>query len=273
MGGISTRNFVMFRKLCGEESLKNVVIVTNMWGEVTREVGESREAELMREDLFFKPVLAKGAQIVRHDHTLGSCQRIIGYFLKKNPLSLRIQREIVDEGKGIAQTAAGAELQRELVAQAQRHKKELEDLRLAMQEAIRMQDAQTRKELEKESKLLSRRLDRVQEDARKLASDYNKERAEFARRMTELREAYEREQERATAAYQQQIQELQNRLAPNSSTSDAEKDEILKELQLLKKRQRRGDMADIFVMILKGIVTVAVAVATGGLVIPQLPFN
>jgi hypothetical protein len=68
MGGISTRNFKMFRQLCGESTLRNVVIVTNMWGEVGREVGEAREAELGSDDRFFKPVLDKGAHMLRHNN-------------------------------------------------------------------------------------------------------------------------------------------------------------------------------------------------------------
>jgi len=55
----------MFRKLCGDSTLQNVVIVTNMWGEVDPQVGGACEAELMREDIFFKPILDKGAQIAR----------------------------------------------------------------------------------------------------------------------------------------------------------------------------------------------------------------
>jgi hypothetical protein len=51
MSGISMRNFDMLRKLCGDDTLKNMVIVANWWGEVDREVGEAREAELAREDI------------------------------------------------------------------------------------------------------------------------------------------------------------------------------------------------------------------------------
>ena len=34
--GITRRNFEIFRGLCGDETLKNVILVINMWGEVTR---------------------------------------------------------------------------------------------------------------------------------------------------------------------------------------------------------------------------------------------
>jgi len=79
MGGISPRNFRMFKRLCGESTLRNIVIVTNMWGEVDPQVGEAREAKL--KDTFFKPVLDKGAQIARNENTVTSAQRIIRLIL------------------------------------------------------------------------------------------------------------------------------------------------------------------------------------------------
>jgi len=125
MGGISTRNFKMFRELCGDNTLKNVVIVTNMWGEVSRDIGEAREAELANDDLFFKPVIDKGARLSRHDNTLGSGHGILQLLIPNNPEALRIQRELVDEHMDISQTAAAEELNRELMEQARRHKAEL----------------------------------------------------------------------------------------------------------------------------------------------------
>src|SRR5579872_4044981 len=53
--GASTRNFKMFRKLCGDPSLKNVILVTNMWGKVEKGVGEAHEKELT--EVFFKAAL------------------------------------------------------------------------------------------------------------------------------------------------------------------------------------------------------------------------
>ncbi|KAJ7707496.1 P-loop containing nucleoside triphosphate hydrolase protein [Mycena rosella] len=125
MGGISTRNFKMFRQLCGESTLKNVVIVTNFWGEVGLEVGEAREAELASDERFFKPVLDKGARLLRHDNDAPSAQAILHYLIENQPLALRIQRELVDQRKEISQTAAGEELNRELAEQIKRHRQEM----------------------------------------------------------------------------------------------------------------------------------------------------
>ncbi|KAF8071789.1 hypothetical protein FPV67DRAFT_1482720 [Lyophyllum atratum] len=253
MGGISTRNFRMFRELCGESTLKNVVIVTNMWGEVSAEVGEAREAELISEDMFFKPVLEKGAQILRHQNTLESAQKIIGHLLNNHPLSLRIQRELVVEGKDISETAAGAELNRELMAQVQKHRKEMRALQEEMKEAIRTRDEETRKELEIESKRLMEQLNRVQADSEKLASSYNEEKARLEQHMRGLTESSRRETERATLAYQQQVHDLERRLAETTSGSAADKVDILRQLGELQRQRSHGNGGGLFAIIGRAI--------------------
>ncbi|KAF9563217.1 hypothetical protein CPC08DRAFT_335459 [Agrocybe pediades] len=132
MSGIATRNFKLFRELCGESTLKNVVILTNMWGEVSLEVGEARENELKTQDLFFKPVLEKGAQILRHDNTRETAHNILRHLTENLPMPLQIQREMVDQKKDISQTAAGAELNKELMLQIQKHKEEMKRIQEEM---------------------------------------------------------------------------------------------------------------------------------------------
>jgi hypothetical protein len=133
MGGISTRNFKLFRQLCGDSTLQNVVILTNMWSEVSLEIGEAREAELASQDMFFKPVLDKGALFARHENTRESAHAILQHIIQNHPMSLQIQRELVDEKKDISQTAAGAELNKELMLQMQKHRREMQ----ALQEEMR----------------------------------------------------------------------------------------------------------------------------------------
>jgi hypothetical protein len=129
MGGVSTRNFKMFRKLFSDSALQNVVIVTNMWGEVGPRVGEAREAELMKEDIFFKLVLEKGVQMARHENAVPSAENIVRLILDNHLLPLRIQKELVDEHKDISETSAGEELNRELNAQIKKHQQEMHVLR------------------------------------------------------------------------------------------------------------------------------------------------
>ncbi|KAF4577055.1 hypothetical protein EYR36_005042 [Pleurotus pulmonarius] len=148
MGGTSTRNFRMFRELCGDTALQNVVIVTNMWGEVSPDVGEAREEQLKSREIFFKPALDKGAQIKRHDNTSASAEAIIRCIAFNAPLVLCIQRELVDEEKDVVETAAGAELGRELHEQALRYQAERRRLQDELDEALAQQDEEAREELE-----------------------------------------------------------------------------------------------------------------------------
>ncbi|KAF9784288.1 hypothetical protein BJ322DRAFT_1219094 [Thelephora terrestris] len=135
MTGISRRNFGMFRRLCGDNAFQNVVIVTNMWGKVDVEVGKEREAELKREDDFFKPVLDKGARMERHENTALSAERIVRLNLRRN-LSMK-------EGKAIPDTAAGEELTKELNAQIERHREEMRALGKDSGQAIKKKDEET----------------------------------------------------------------------------------------------------------------------------------
>jgi hypothetical protein len=208
VGGISRRNFKMFRELCGDSSLKNVVILTNMWGEVSLQVGEAREAELAREDKFFRPALDKRAQLARHTNTVESAKAILRLLVQKKPVALRIQRELVDQHKDISQTAAGEELNRELMLQAQKHREEMRKLQEDMQAAINERDEETRRELEEEHRKLRERMAKVQNDSEKLASDYNRDKE----RLEQLIEEAKQQSERAEREYQRQIQELRSKL-------------------------------------------------------------
>jgi hypothetical protein len=123
MSGTSRRNFKMFRKLCGENALKNVVIVTTMWGKVDMEEGETRERDLQNNNSSFKAVLAKGAQMVRHERPedVDSAHEILRLIVRNHPLPLQIQQELVDRQAQLAETSAGEEVQRELVTKKEKH--------------------------------------------------------------------------------------------------------------------------------------------------------
>ncbi|KAF8601789.1 hypothetical protein BDV93DRAFT_558184 [Ceratobasidium sp. AG-I] len=68
VGGISRRTFNVFRKLCGKDSLSNVLIVTNMRSDPPTPTELEREAELRDHRDFFQPALQRGATLVRRSH-------------------------------------------------------------------------------------------------------------------------------------------------------------------------------------------------------------
>ena len=246
MGGISTRNFKMFRKLCGDSTLKNVVIVTNMWGEVDPKVGGAREVELMREDIFFKPVLEKGAQMARHANTASSAENILRLVLDNHPLPLRIQRELVDEHMDIVDTSAGEELNRELNAQIKKHQEDMRALKEEMKQAMLDKDEETRRELEIETKRMQKEIERFENDAKRLASDYKSEKQRLEVRLSEMEQESKEEADRIARQYQLQIDSLKESLETNATASEREREMMLRQINELSRRRDQSHGGGLF---------------------------
>ena len=121
----------MFRELCGDAALKNVIFVTNMWGDVSHDIGKAREDELSNR--FFKQALDRGAQIVRHHNTDQSAHKIVRMIMGNQPVVLQIQQELVDEHKGVIDSAAGQAISRELDEQIGQHQAKLKEVQGEMQ--------------------------------------------------------------------------------------------------------------------------------------------
>jgi len=166
MGGTATRNFRMFRELCGSDFMQNVAIVTTMWEEIDERRGSERERELVSEDDFFKPALDKGATMYRHHNTRKSAQQLVRLLVEKHPKPLQIQLELVDQQKSLCDTSAGIHLNEELREQAQRHRHELEELRRDMEAAVEARDERTRAELADEMRKMQAQLARKERELR-----------------------------------------------------------------------------------------------------------
>ena len=112
VGGASPRNLRVFRKLCGADSLKNIVILTTMWDKVTPEEGSRHEQELMTTQQLFKPLLDNGAIMMRHDRSSESANKVIKHLLGKSTTTVQIVREILQKEESLETTAAGYELEK-----------------------------------------------------------------------------------------------------------------------------------------------------------------
>ncbi|KAJ3541511.1 hypothetical protein NMY22_g3858 [Coprinellus aureogranulatus] len=178
MGGTSVRNFSIFRKLCGDSTLKNVVILTNMWSEVSKEAGGARELQLANENLFFRSTLEKGAKMLRHDGSLASAQTVVRYLLGNKPSTLQIQREIVDQKKDILHTSAGKETDRVAVEEKRRNEEEINALRRKHQGA---KGKQRRQEVKAVKEALKERMAEAREQSNRVASNLRKERSQLQR--------------------------------------------------------------------------------------------
>ena len=222
----------MFRDLCGDSTLKNVIIVTNMWGKVSQDVGEARENELSTN--FFKQVLDKGAQLARHHETAQSAHDIIRCIIRNRPIVLQIQRELVDDHKDIVDTAAGEAINKELNEQIRRHQAELKDIQEEMKQALEDKDEETRQEMEEAALELQEVMKKMRMDSDGMESKYQEEKKRMEEVMREMQEQLRQERERADAAYKQQIDDLNRRLQEGATTSAAERQTLRQQLDQLR---------------------------------------
>ncbi|KAJ1305019.1 hypothetical protein OPQ81_000062 [Rhizoctonia solani] len=212
VGGISRRTFNVFRKLCGKDSLSNVLLVTNMWSDPPTSEQIDRETELRTHVDFFQPAIEQGATMVRRAHkNKRSAHDIIRLLLQKDPVAMRVQQELVDEGKSLSDTGAGREVEHELAVAAEKHKADMEKLKNQMEDELREREERTRKELEQ----------RQQE-----------ERAAEERRKAEL-EALSRKREEEQARLQKEAEQAR----AEKAAMEARQEAIRRELEETRRRQ------------------------------------
>jgi hypothetical protein len=141
MQGSAKRNIMMFKKLCGDDALKNVILVTTMWDVTEKEVGAAREKQLVERKEFWGYMASKGSRVYRHHKTHKSAMKLIGNFVRENTkVTLEIQEEMVNNHKLLDSTAAGYAVKAKLAEERVRFKKEIKDLVIELQEALKKKD-------------------------------------------------------------------------------------------------------------------------------------
>ncbi len=210
MGGVARKNYMMFRKLCGDPSLKNVIITTNMWGEVTEREGEKRENQLKTDDLLFKPVLDAGARIMRHDGTKESAEAIVRSIIRNDPRALQIQQEIVDEKKKIEQTAAVKMLDVQMRDMRLQYEKKIREIQEEMKFALEHHDSKAKAELQKTQNELQRKLAEAEQKRNKLSDEFKNEKLESTSLIEELKKKVNEERKLATLQKETVDAQVQN---------------------------------------------------------------
>ncbi|KAK3325120.1 hypothetical protein B0H66DRAFT_615568 [Apodospora peruviana] len=156
MAGSGLKNLRILRKVCGPESYGGIVLVTNMWGEINghergTRMAKQREVELQKPE-FWGPMIERGSRMVRHDGTKESAMKIVQSLVDKDAhcVPLDIQRELAIENKPLSETQAGQYVQMETLRTKERYERELVDLRESIQEAVKENDKDALRVLEKE---------------------------------------------------------------------------------------------------------------------------
>ncbi|EEU47509.1 uncharacterized protein NECHADRAFT_78004 [Fusarium vanettenii 77-13-4] len=150
MQGSTKKNLVLFKKLCGQNALKNVVLVTTMWNGISNDLYRSREKELTTTSEFWGYMMEQGSSCFRADSP-GSERQIVQHLAShNNPVAIDLQTQLVDERRRLDETSAGQELQTEVAKDKRRWERAVRETRTGMREAKKQSDYESLRVLEEE---------------------------------------------------------------------------------------------------------------------------
>lgn len=192
MGGAHARTFNLFRKMCGTQTLRNVVIATNMWSNPPKEHEDRREQQLRTE--FFKEALDGGARMVRRA-TPGreSAHTIVRMLVGQVPLPTGLQTQIVDEGRQLADTDAGQEMEVQLLDRVNRQQREIDEARREIQDAVRRRDEESATQLAQYEREKERDIAELRRQIDSLRQGMEDERKAFRLRLQREQEEFDRQ--------------------------------------------------------------------------------
>ena len=118
MFGASRENLETFKKICGNDALKNVVIGTTKWGDVSLEKGQQREQQL--KDIYWGEMLQQGSVTMRVHADSSSAWKIVNHILENDAIDFVRFQEAFQ--KTISDMEAGkleelVELRKQLLAE------------------------------------------------------------------------------------------------------------------------------------------------------------
>lgn len=210
--GSASRNLVMFKKLCGEECFKRVVLATTMWDLVDEAVGEAREKELTRTEHFWGQMIAGGSRVERHYGDRDSAMDILKYIVKYGKKDvLRVQKEMVDGKLTLDETSAGREVSREIIEQRKKYEDEIKKLQADREELIKMNELKAAEQLAKQQKEFEHKIRKGYEDQEKLRASLEQLQEQKAAELREMQEQLE-ETRQAFRAQMEDLERIKSQL-------------------------------------------------------------
>lgn len=236
MQGSAKRNLMMFKKLCGKDALKNIVLATTMWEQIDAASGDSREAELVNTPDFWGWMRDQGSQVIRHTNDNASAMKLIDIFAskysEKAPIVLDLQSDMVDHEKTLNETAAGKVMGGAIAEEREKLRKQLEEAQADMKEALESRDKEAAEMLDQVEKEMNQKVERLDRDRQELEISMEKLHLEKYAKL-----------ERALEASRQQSAETMRALKEAKREQDLERQRIADEKQKreMKEEQREAE--------------------------------
>ncbi|KAK2733553.1 hypothetical protein CKAH01_08348 [Colletotrichum kahawae] len=151
----------MFRKLCGNKSMRNVIMVTTGWDNLGNEqAGKDRESQLKESTEWWGYLIARGAQTRKFNNTRESAIDIVSGIVDFPLTTLQVQEEMAVQSFQIGSTAVGQVLKEQLSGVRVNYEQQIKEIRLEKNEALQDKDDTLVRMLEKDE---ARLLDRLKE--------------------------------------------------------------------------------------------------------------
>ena len=173
MVGSARKNLQMYRKLVGRKGLQNVVLASTK-AQLVHDRTEAEHRHHQLETIYWKDMIAEGSKVWKYDGERETALRIVRSIMGNHPRALQIQRELVTEGMDLLQTAAGAELNAELLAERRKKDAELAEVkRLQEEERVEMKKEreEERKQAQAEQESIRREAEAARQNDRKLHAE------------------------------------------------------------------------------------------------------
>ncbi|KAI4141443.1 MAG: hypothetical protein L6R39_005331 [Caloplaca ligustica] len=200
MTGPARRNIEMFKAMCGSAFYPHIALGTTFWTATSQPHSTlcSREAQLLSEETFFAPIVRRGGVMFRHaEHGLlgagHSARKIVRHLIQQMnerrppPGPLRLQVELVHQGKRLDQTEAGKIVGASFAKVVAEMSQKVEGAKKEMQGALRMRNHKDVEKLNEKTAQIERDMKKTLEQRRQmempLGEMVDKERESFFQRV------------------------------------------------------------------------------------------
>lgn len=181
LSGTAARSLKILAKMCGENAYNRVVLVTSMWDTV-RLPGDNadflsairRENQLRQADAAWQGLCSQGSLSLRWTRSsdghssMAVIDALMDIHLQHGSFDMRIQVELVEEGKQLHETEAGKIVDEELSQAKMELQQEAETLKARYREAIADKDNSMSQELLQQAELSTRGMERLESSQKEI---------------------------------------------------------------------------------------------------------
>lgn len=181
--GSTLGNFRIFRALCGDDYASRICLCTTFWDLYQDSLLiPAQRLEALQEDDFWGEMCNRGSKVCKAPIDQAELQALIASLAQPKAIALKVQHEVVDEGKPHNETSAMKSLfEVEMERQMQQHKSEMEEVKAKFEEDMRAKEKKFADDFEKMNQKFEETLQAQREETERVTSEMKRRLSEQAR--------------------------------------------------------------------------------------------